>query len=1202
MDDSFRQFDITKEELCSLVAEYGRKSFYEDLEAIQSKFGSIKNICSALGTDPVEGLSDQQAKSERISRIAAFGENRLPKRKRASFWELCWDACEDFTLRVLMVCGLVSIVLGVTLGEHPQIEWIEGFAIWVAVIVVILVTASNDYSKEKQFEKLNATKEDRTVTVYRSGRKEVISVFDLYVGDFIYVEMGDEIPADCFVMSADDLRIDESSLTGEPDPIVHDSFDNCLKMVETKAEKIREMREYMQSEDKKHLTAHAHHIVSSPIVLSGTTALSGSGFLLVVAVGESSKSGEMMLQLSTDAETTPLQDKLEKITQDVGKLGVSAAALTLVALILSYWIMWANEDVETRDTGGDVVREHVSFLTIAITIIAVAVPEGLPLAVTISLAYSINKMLKDQNWVRRLQACETMGGANEICSDKTGTLTKNKMTVQAYWNGLRLSKWERGLAPTPEDMVEGSHDLVDANIVKSNARDCGITDASIIHMNKDITNTLLLPGPFASVLMQCIALNSTGFLEIETHQVDGGFVEDIKHNGSPTECALLQFARAVGCDFDTLRKSLEPSVVHREQFTSDRKIMTTIIKSPDNPRLYRVFVKGASERVLALCTAKVSNEGKVVDFVNGEERRIEDKIISPLATAALRTICLAYRDFDPETEKNWKQKTETSPFYFGCESRLVCLGITGIRDPVRDEVPLAVKTCQKAGINVRMVTGDNIETARQIAKACGILTAERNLAMLGKDFYQLIGGVVCANCKTETCDCPRDSRALELKEKDPANADKKFTVRDDILGKPEEFAKIKDTLAVLARSQPSDKYALVTGLRNTGAVVAVTGDGTNDAPALKKADVGFAMGIAGKEVAKQAADIVLLDDNFNSIVQAVKWGRNIYDNIQRFLQFQLTVNVVAVVTAFLCAVMLRGSPLFAIQLLWVNLIMDSLASLALATEPPTDSLLDRLPHSRDDYLITQIMWRSILGHALYQLVVVFVIVFTGERWIPEESDAVEKIVDRVNSNDVLDVMNKMGFTSVEQLVYSPYGDGRTYVISGRHFNPFSNHPVYNEILKSIGPSRCYTVVFNSFVYMQVFNLINARKIHNEINVFDGITRNPNWIAIFFIIAGLQAILVEFGSLAFQCSPAGLSPAQWGICLAFGLSSLLWHVILRIVPPSIFPQAGNKSVESHDTNIAQKLRGSTTSSQFRRQSSLLSGGVRANSSRQASLRA
>jgi Ca2+ transporting ATPase len=452
--------------------------------------------------------------------------------------------------------------------------------------------------------------------------------------------------------------------------------------------------------------------------------------------------------------------------------------------------------------------------------------------------------------------------------------------------------------------------------------------------------------------------------------------------------------------------------------------------------------------------------------------------------------------------------------------------VTGIKDPVRENVPKAVEDCKKAQIKVRMVTGDNVKTARSIAKECGILMPD-GILMEGPNFTQEVGGVVCKECRTTICPCPRDK----------AHAKPGQEVREDVIGNLERFRELVVKLDVMARSKPDDKYCLVTGLKEMGHVVAVTGDGTNDAPALKKADIGFAMGIAGTPMAREAADIILMDDNFASIVRAVLWGRNIYDNIQRFIQFQLTVNVVAVTTAIVGAVTIKQSSLTAVQMLWVNLIMDTFASLALATQPPKDNMLNRKPQSRSDYIISKKLWKHIFGQAFIQAVLMFCLMYLGERFLPE-------------------------YGSGKRILYNQ--DDDRYVRSGRLYH-VNGDKDYQDDYKDpdIGPSRHFTYVFNIFVMLTIFNEFNARRIKDELNIFEDILRNRLFLYIWFFTFGMQVLIVQIGNYALAVHYEGLTVEQWFICIAFGTISLPWRLVLRLIPESCLKETGNEEANLRD---------------------------------------
>eukprot|EP01017_Pseudomicrothorax_dubius_P035890 TRINITY_DN5087_c0_g4_i1.p1 TRINITY_DN5087_c0_g4~~TRINITY_DN5087_c0_g4_i1.p1 ORF type:complete len:760 (+),score=146.86 TRINITY_DN5087_c0_g4_i1:252-2531(+) len=684
-------------------------------------------------------------------------------------------------------------------------------------------------------------------------------------------------------------------------------------------------------------------------------------------------------------------------------------------------------------------------------------------------------MLKDNNLVRRLQACETMGGANNICSDKTGTLTMNKMTLTTMWNG-------------------------------------SLMDLDLYSQSIDLGN--YVPPSCQHLLVEAITCNSSASL--------------VPLTGSKTEIALLEFINRARISCDELRAKHLVGEYVKFPFSSQRKRMGTILENVTGgpPSRRRLHEKGASEMILAACTHWHNWKANTIEEIDESMRKKIEGAIQTMASQALRTIGAAYRDI--HGREDLISKDEKNVFEIE-KSGLVLLTIFGIKDIIRAEVPGAIAKCNKAGIRVRMVTGDNKDTAKAIAKECGIIKPGDTEALVleGPDFIARVGGVVCKRCRTEKCECPTDPREAE---------ERKREMRVDTIKNKEEFDKIIDRLDVLARSRPEDKYALVTGLRERGNVVAVTGDGTNDAPALKKADVGFAMGIAGTEVAREAAAIILLDDNFTSIVKAVMWGRNIYDSIQKFLQFQLTVNFVAVTCTVIGAALLKQPVLRAIQLLWVNLIMDTFASLALATEPPTEGLLDRKPHDKHASIISNKMMKHIVGQALYQVFVLILIVFNGENMIPERGVAIPGDIHPKLKKHVRYNPNKS---------FPPYEKG--YMRSGRDKSLTSDAYDYEDIDDDFGPSRHFTVVFNVFVAMTIFNFLNARKLSDEKWILSGIFSSQLFPVIILSIIGMQILIIEFGGRAFDCHFEGLTIEQWMICIGFGLFGTIWSFFLKFIP-------------------------------------------------------
>uniref|UniRef100_A0A668AVL9 Calcium-transporting ATPase n=1 Tax=Myripristis murdjan TaxID=586833 RepID=A0A668AVL9_9TELE len=1025
-------FGCTLKDLRSLMELRGA----EALSKIRESYGDVQGLCSRLKTSPIDGLSGQPADIEK--RKTAFGQNFIPPKKPKTFLQLVWEALQDVTLIILEVAAIVS--LGLSFYKPPDAErehcgkaaggvedegeaeagWIEGAAILLSVICVVLVTAFNDWSKEKQFRGLQSRiEQEQKFTVVRGGQVIQIPVAEIVVGDIAQVKYGDLLPADGVLIQGNDLKIDESSLTGESDHV-------------------------KKTEEK------------DPMLLSGTHVMEGSGKMLVTAVGVNSQTGIIftllgggddddddeeekkkekeekkkqkkmenrkkakaqdgaameMQPLNSDEggdaeekkktnlpkkEKSVLQGKLTKLAVQIGKAGLVMSAITVIILVVLFVVdtFWIQNLPWVKDCTPIYIQFFVKFFIIGVTVLVVAVPEGLPLAVTISLAYSVKKMMKDNNLVRHLDACETMGNATAICSDKTGTLTMNRMTVvQAYIAEKHYRK-----VPEPEN----------------------------------------IPPTIMDILVLGIGVNCAYTTKIMSPEKEGGLPRQV---GNKTECALLGFATDLKRDYQAIRNEIPEEKLYKVYtFNSVRKSMSTVLKNADGS--YRMFSKGASEILLKKCYKILTANGETKVFRPRDRDDMVKKVIESMASEGLRTICLAYRDFPAsEGEPDWDNENDIL-------TGLTCICVVGIEDPVRTEVPEAIRKCQRAGITVRMVTGDNINTARAIATKCGILQpGDDFLCLEGKEFNRRI-----RNEKGEI--------------------------------EQERIDKIWPKLRVLARSSPTDKHTLVKGIIDSTVVeqrqvVAVTGDGTNDGPALKKADVGFAMGIAGTDVAKEASDIILTDDNFSSIVKAVMWGRNVYDSISKFLQFQLTVNVVAVIVAFTGACITQDSPLKAVQMLWVNLIMDTFASLALATEPPTESLLLRKPYGRNKPLISRTMMKNILGQGVYQLVIIFTLLFAGE-----------KMFD---------------------------------IDSGR------NAPLHAP------PSEHYTIVFNTFVMMQLFNEIN------------GVFNNPIFCTIVFGTFIIQIVIVQFGGKPFSC--VALTIDQWLWCTFLGFGSLLWGQVISSIPTS-----------------------------------------------------
>ncbi|EGR29603.1 hypothetical protein IMG5_152530 [Ichthyophthirius multifiliis] len=1005
---------------------------HESLKILNSKFNGLSSLCSSLKTDIKKGCSNS---SESIQiRQDHFGRNDPPERESSTLFQMIVECFEDLMLQILVIASIISTVIGI-IEEGFAKGWIEGATILIAIVIIVSVSAGNNYVKEQQFQKLSAKREEMSVHVTREGNIFYIDVKELVVGDLLSIQIGDLIPVDGILVEGSEIYMDESSVTGESDLIP--------KIAVQKVEQGGKQQ---------------------PFMVSGSKVMDGSGKMLILAVGKNTQLGQLREKLQEESPPTPLQQKLESIAEQIGEVGTIAAGLTMLALLVNLGIdtYRGNRCFMCIDT----LKEVIKSFMIAVTIIVVAVPEGLPLAVTIALAYSVNKMKDENNLVKQLASCEIMGGATTICSDKTGTLTQNVMSVyHIYINDKHYN---------PEHIIPK---YIDEKIQKVFNQNACLNSSANPTKNKNAGS-----------------------------QSEGG--PKFSQIGNKTECALIELADTFQANYIKERKSA--NILRILPFSSSRKKMTTLIKLDE--QTIRVLVKGASEVILEKCK-KVLTAEQIKSIESGKRESIKRDIIQRYADKSLRTLALAYKDI-PFTNMYNDLQTDY------LEEDLVLVAIAGIKDPLRPEIYAAVQKCKKAGITVRMCTGDNVNTAVSIAKDAGIIednakTSQMNAnnnsssfnsgfeILEGKKFREIVGGIVYDNPDGKT---PEEKGASKV-----ANLDM--------------FKAVAKELKVLARSSPEDKYILVTGLIQLGHVVAVTGDGTNDAPALKKADVGFAMGIAGTEVSKDAADIILLDDNFASIITACKYGRNIYDSIRKFIQFQLTVNAVALFMSFLGSVVLKKSPLNSIEMLWVNIIMDTFASLALSTEPPSESLLDRKPYARDDSIVTANMWRNIFGQSIYQIVILSLVLFKAPKWLQIPSS-----FDMVKYDE-------------KQAVH-------------------------------------FTLFFQIFVLMQVFNEFNARKLQrDEINIFKGLFNNGLFWLIIIITFCVQYFLIELGGQ--YVGVTQLNIYQHLLCAAIGSGSLIVGIFIKLLPNVLFNQIKllreeEMEVKNMDQSLSSMLRRKSSS--------------------------
>jgi Ca2+-transporting ATPase len=1020
---------------------------------------TIRDLINALPTSTENGLKPEAVTQSRKQ----FGANQLTPLPREPLWKKFLEKFDEPIIKILLAAALLSMVVdlfkatttlgGIAIGFVAlvlagawflkQQEWlpalmfalafllfiiglasghvlVEGLAVMVAVILATGVAFASEYKSDREFEILNARKESLRVKVVRGGEFHTIPLEEVVVGDAVILEMGDEIPADGRLVKATELYIDQSLMTGESEPV----------------RKLARVDDTTEGPEQP------------GCLCRGTQVVDGVGQMLVTEVGDETYLGQIARRLSADEEEeeaepgaapegeeqrvkrkltiskelTPLQQKLTNLADLISKVGYIAAILIFLAQFIRGIVV---QEIFWPTTGQqflNVASELLGYFVTMVIIIVVAVPEGLPMSVTVSLALAMQKMTRANSLVRQLVACETIGSATVICSDKTGTLTQNKMQVdRLFFDG---HVFDRGTPdwPKPEAHLPWPRDGKPLDWLALNA-----------------------------------AVNSTANLEAKG--------ETLVTVGNSTEGALLQYLHEAGLEYPTLRLQFEP--LYQIHFSSERKRMTTVIRYGD--RLV-ALVKGAPEWVLDQSAFYQRGDGTIAELTSVERETVNRKLRDS-AAQAMRTLAFAYGFLPEETPHDEDALHERRE---SLEAGLVFVGFVAIRDPLRDDVKEAVDRCRRAGIEVKMITGDNVETARAIGYEIG-LVSQRDAAI----------------------DMPQAAILTSAR----------FNQMSD-----DEVKAAMPGLRILARARPLDKFRMVKLLQEQGEVVAVTGDGTNDAPALKKADVGLAMGIAGTEVSKEASKIVLLDDAFSTIVKAVQWGRSLYENIQRFIQFQLTINVSALTITFL-GILFFGvkAPFTVLQLLWINVIMDTFASIALCSEPPRPGVMQQKPKRRDENIVSPAMVRTIFSTAAFFVVVMLVLLvgmkgqpgkegwFAGPGPWSVEAAGTRQALPASDLEKVEDYKYRVRETAVE-----PALRGQEATV---------NFTVFQV-----------TLFFSIYVFFQVWNQINCRSLTPQTSGFHRLWRNPTFIAIASTVAIGQILIVTIGGPVFKVEP--LSVGQW----------------------------------------------------------------------------
>ena len=866
------------------------------------------------------GLND----SEVIRSLEKYGVNVLTPAEKTPLWKQFLEKFRDPLIIILMIAGVMSI--GISFYEYYGLDkainvFFEPLGIFIAVLLATTLAFYFEMRAEKEFEILNQVNDDEPVKVIRNSKLIQIPKKEVVVGDIVVIAQGEEIPADGVLLEAVSLSIDESTLTGEP--ICHKTTNPELF--------------------DPNATFPSNH------ALRGTKVMEGHGIMQITAVGDNTENGKVFTAAQIDDNVkTPLSEQLDKLGKLIAKITYVIAAIIVICRLTMFFIQFPDAEFVT------IVDYFLSTIMIAVALIVVAVPEGLPMAVTLSLAYSMRRMLKTNNLVRKLHACETMGATTVICTDKTGTLTQNRMQV--------------------------ADALFDSNI------------------NSDI-------------IALGIAANSTAQLsenEDKTEVI-----------GNPTEGALLLWLKGKGIDYRSIKDTCD--TIFELPFDTERKYMATVVSTMFGKTL--LLAKGAPEIIMQMCTISEAKKAET------------NTKLAEFQSRGMRTLAFACKEISPDEIPVKDSKLTAKDLTFA--------GIVAISDPVREDVPAAVEECINAGIGIKIVTGDTPVTAREIGRQIGLWTdsdTDENI-ITGPEFAALTDEEVL-------------ERVMDIK--------------------------------IIARARPMDKKRLVEALQKKGQVVAVTGDGTNDAPALKAAHVGLSMG-DGTSVAKEASDITIIDNSFSSIGRAVMWGRSLYKNIQRFILFQLTVNVVACLTVFAGALFGTESPLTVTQMLWVNLIMDTFAAMALSSLPPSNAVMKDKPRNRQAFIIGKNMWENILSTGTVMFAIMLGLLYIFENY------------------DVTSLTNLFAFNASSPSVAT-------------RLMPYE-----------------LSLFFTIFVFLQFWNMFNARAFGLNITALNLKNCSEfNFIAIVIFIG--QLLIITFGGAFFNVLPLALT--DWLIIIS-ATSLTLW---------------------------------------------------------------
>ena len=1143
----------------NIVKEYPDLLFFE-------KQGGTQTLIDSLQTDIERGIKN------RDKSIKVFGSNKSYLENLPPFSLYLLEAFEDPMVQLLIVCAIISIALGGTLSDDPSKDWIDGLSMIIAVLIVVMIGSVTKYQEKKQFFNFNKIQAKYKV-IRRGSIKELLSD-EIVVGDLILINYGEIIPVDILLIEGNEIKMDEIVLTGETFPAKKEIFEKC---------------EELKKKGNKN--------IPSPLILSGTKCIQGNGKGIVLCVGSHSQKNLHKTSLDTDKDDdiqSPLTDSLENISRKIAIFGLISGTIIFISLFIRFGIEFHQnmkvykkhfhlkilmksflfnfpykkinsfiQGVAIQDNVTNpkylIAKKILDIILLSISIFVIAIPEGLSSAITLSFAFSLKKLVKHNNFIRKIEACEKMGCANYLCIDKTGIITTNEMSVSK--------------------IIIGNNEIKDLESILN------VNDSKTIKNPLDFFNN----KEYWKALRLAISLN----LECQIHVLDkddmAGNLEKCE-SWNKTDKALIDFLHIFGVSISYYNEKYLSDVNNYKLFKLNKKTkrMTSCIHYEKFPTKYRLFTKGASEKFSKYCTSYMNPNNGAIEEINEEFKNNINNSLTKFNKEKMRTIYIAYKDITEKEFENCENDNKNGQYIE--ENNLIFLAIIAINDPIEKEVKESIQKCKDSFINVIMVTGENIMTASSIAKDCGILNENFDINNLlpndmeynpelihdnfkkddyidkilidqpkiltGNTFYKIIGGIFCKECDKDInlCECPKtDEEARQMAENQLENdsVDKICDIRNEQIRNIKNFQMLLRNLKVIARAEPIHKYALVLGLKALNNIVAVTGKSTNDAPTLQISDIGISM-LSGTDVAKKASDIILTDNNFSSLMAAIIFGRNICENIRKFLQFQLTINFSSCFSVFVCAVFGNETPLTPIQLLWINLIMDSFGALSLATEPPKIDILKVKPKKTNETLITSKMFKHIILQSIILFALMVFLYICAPKFIPEEN------LVKIAENRILKYCyGKIpGAGTNERLIISGakmYWPSNVYLkgnINNNYCGNYASRQNLNVAFKEYININCstahMTIIFNVFVFYSLFNQINCRILDDSLNIFKHIKKSYLFLIIISFEIIVQIIIICFGNTVFHISFMGLTWKQWLISLGFSSITFFVSIIAKFI--------------------------------------------------------